>query len=98
MDDPTRMRFENNEFYVKTPDEMAALFSHIPEALENTVAIAERCNLELDFKTYHFPQYEKPAEQSLDEVLAAEARAGLEARLASIRLLRPGFSEDDAPR
>ncbi len=92
MDDPNRMRFQNNEFYVKTPAEMAELFKHVPQALANTVQIAERCNLELDFKTYHFPQYEKPSGKSLDEVLEEMARAGLERRLGEIRKVRPDFS------
>jgi DNA polymerase-3 subunit alpha len=94
MDDPGRMRFANEEFYVKTPAEMAELFKETPEALSNTLAIAERCNLELDFKTYHFPQYEKPADKSLDEVLAEQARQGLEERLADIRIIRPDFSAE----
>ena len=93
--DPSRMRFSNNEFYVKSPEEMAELFKATPEALANTVAIAERCNLELDLKTYHFPQYEKPADQTLDEVLSEQARAGLDERLAAIRRQRPGFGADD---
>jgi DNA polymerase-3 subunit alpha len=98
MDDKERMRFHNDEFYMKTPQEMAALFAHVPEALRSTVEIAERCNLELDFKTYHFPQYEKPAEQTLDEALREQSRAGLEERLAVIRQLRPDFSADDETR
>ncbi len=95
MDDPNRMRFDNNEFYVKTPAEMAELFKHVPQALTSTIEIAERCNLELDFKTYHFPQYEKPSGQTLDEALAGMAREGLEKRLADICRLRPGFSAED---
>ena len=91
LDDPSRMRFANNEFFVKSPAEMAELFQAVPEALGNTVAIAERCNLEIDLKTYHFPQYEKPAGQSLDQVLSEQAAAGLEERLAVIRRQRPGF-------
>ncbi|PLX91472.1 MAG: DNA polymerase III subunit alpha, partial [Desulfuromonas sp.] len=94
MDDPNRMRFSNNEFYVKTPDEMSALFAHVPEAIDNTVAIAERCNLELDFKTYHFPQYEKPAEKSLDDVLEEQSREGLDQRLVEIRRVRT-VAEDE---
>ncbi len=94
MEDPNRMRFANDEFYVKTPEEMTALFKQEPEALRNTLLIAERCNLELDFKTYHFPQYEKPAEKSLDEVLAEQAQKGLEDRLEYIRLLRPDFTAE----
>ncbi|WP_305041285.1 DNA polymerase III subunit alpha [Geoalkalibacter sp.] len=88
LDDPSRMRFPNDEFYVKTPEEMAALFQDVPEAIGNTVRIAERCQVDLDLKTYHFPQYEKPAEKSLEEVLREDARAGLEERLADIRKVR----------
>ncbi|MFK5926811.1 MAG: DNA polymerase III subunit alpha [Desulfuromusa sp.] len=94
MDDPNRMRFPNDEFYVKSPQEMVQLFSDHPEAIANTIQIAERCNLELDFNTYHFPQYEKPAEKTLDEVLEEQSRNGLEDRLNEIRKLRD-LSEDD---
>jgi DNA polymerase-3 subunit alpha len=88
MDDPNRMRFANEEFYVKTPDEMIELFKDHPDAIRNTIEIAERCNLELDFNTYHFPQYEKPADKTLDEVLAEQSRTGLDERLAEIRRVR----------
>ena len=95
MDDPNRMRFSNDEFYVKSPEEMTKLFDYVPDAIANTVAIAERCNVELDFKTYHFPQYEKPADKSLDDVLEEMARTGLDARLKDIRKIRPDFSEQE---
>ena len=95
MDDPNRMRFSNDEFYVKSPEEMTKLFEHVPDAIANTVAIAERCNVELDFNTYHFPQYEKPADKSLDDVLEEMARTGLDARLVDIRKIRPDFSEQE---
>ncbi|MBN2645893.1 MAG: DNA polymerase III subunit alpha [Desulfuromonadaceae bacterium] len=94
MDDDKRMRFANDGFYVRTPEEMAALFSHVPEALSNTVAIAQRCNLDFDFKTYHFPQYEKPADKSLDQVLEEMARQGLEERLKVIRSQRLDFDAE----
>ncbi|HMB16653.1 MAG TPA: DNA polymerase III subunit alpha [Pelovirga sp.] len=89
MDDPNRMRFPNEEFYLKSAEEMTSLFPEHPEALANTIRIAERCNLDLDFNTYHFPQYEKPAEQTLDEVLAEQSRIGLQERLQEIRQVRP---------
>jgi len=95
MDDDKRMRFANDGFYVRTPDEMVQLFNHVPQSLENTVKIAQRCNLDFDFKTYHFPQYEKPKDQTLEEVLAEMAWTGLEERLKSIRILNPEFSDDD---
>ena len=44
MDDPTRMRFETDEFYLKSGDEMATLFSYVPDAIENTLKIADKCN------------------------------------------------------
>ncbi len=94
MDDPSRMRFSNEEFYVKTPQEMAELFKHVPEALHNTVEIAERCNLELDFNTYHFPQFAVPPGKSLDETLDEQARHGLEVRFKDLRKLRPDFSAE----
>ncbi|MEE4253423.1 MAG: DNA polymerase III subunit alpha [Desulfuromusa sp.] len=94
MDDPNRMRFCNDEFYVKSPQEMMQLFPEQPEAIANTIRIAERCNLELDFDTYHFPQYEKPAEKTLDDVLEEKSRIGLEERLHEIRKLRD-LSEAD---
>jgi len=88
MDDPKRMRFPNDEFYVKSPQEMIQLFPEQPEAIANTIRIAERCNLILDFNTYHFPQYEKPADKSLDDVLEEQSREGLEQRLEDIRKRR----------
>jgi len=98
MDDQNRMRFHNDEFYVKSPEEMAKLFFHVPEALHNTVEIAERCNLDFDFKTYHFPQYEKPEDQSLDDVLDEQAWVGLEERLDEIRKRRKDFEEEDVKK
>jgi len=88
MDDPKRMRFTNDEFYVKSPQEMAALFADYPQALANTLVIADQCNLELDFNTYHFPQYEKPADKTLDQVLTDMSRQGLNERLEEVRKIR----------
>lgn len=95
MDDPDRFRFPNDEFYLKTPEEMAELFHYAPEALANTVKIAERCNLEIDFNTYHFPQYEKPAEKTLEQVLEEDSWRGLEERLVEIRKIRPDLSSEE---
>jgi DNA polymerase-3 subunit alpha len=95
MDDHDRMRFHNDEFYLKSPEEMAKLFAHVPEALHNTVEIAERCNLDFDFNTYHFPQYEKPEDKTLDDVLDEQSRVGLKERLEEIRQRRKDFREED---
>ncbi len=60
VDDPTRMKFETQEFYIKDADEMAALFPEHPEALENTVKIAERCQVDFEFGKYHLPEFDVP--------------------------------------
>ena len=60
VDDPSRMKFETDEFYVKSEEEMAALFPHCPEALENTARIAEMCNVEFEFGKYHLPHFQLP--------------------------------------
>ncbi len=60
VDDPERMKFETSEFYIKSAEEMAALFPEHPEALENTVKIAERCNVEFEFGKYHLPEFDVP--------------------------------------
>lgn len=60
VDDPTRMRFETDEFYLKSGEQMAALFPEHPEALENTVRIAERCQVEFEFGKYHLPEFDVP--------------------------------------
>lgn len=61
VDDPTRMKFETHEFYIKDADEMAALFPEHPEALANSVRIAERCQVEFEFGKYHLPEFDVPA-------------------------------------
>ena len=60
VDDPTRMKFETQEFYIKDADEMAALFPEHPEALANTVKIAERCQVDFEFGKYHLPEFDVP--------------------------------------
>ena len=60
VDDPGRMRFETKEFYVKSEEEMAALFPDCPEAIENTARIADLCNLEFEFGKYHLPHFQLP--------------------------------------
>jgi DNA polymerase-3 subunit alpha len=71
LDDPKRMRMQPSEFYVKTADDMAALFRETPDALRNTLAIAERCNVELSFGRLNFPELSHiiPAGVSADEHL-----------------------------
>ena len=61
VDDPNRMRFESRELYLKSEEEMRALFPELQEAADNTVAIAERCNYDFEFGHYHLPRFKLPA-------------------------------------
>jgi DNA polymerase-3 subunit alpha len=60
MSDPGRFKFDSDEFYLKTPDEMAKAFSRWPGACENTLAVAERCNVEISMGKLLLPRYEVP--------------------------------------
>lgn len=81
FDDPNRLRFANDQFYFKTPDEMKSLFAEIPEATRNTVAIAERCTVDLDLGKVHLPKYQIPSGfTDEDHYLAYLAHQGLRKR------------------
>ena len=60
VEDQDRMRFETDEFYVKSEEEMRALFPNCPEAIDNTQKVAELCNLEFEFGKYHLPEFKLP--------------------------------------
>jgi DNA polymerase-3 subunit alpha len=95
MSDPTHMKFSADEFYVKTPDEMAAAFHYAPQAVANTVMIAERCNLELPLeKEYYFPHFEPPEGKTHDDMLEEQAIVGLQERLITIRAKYPDMTEE----
>ena len=59
--DPDRLKLPSPEFYIKSPEEMAAAFSHLPEALKTSLEIAEKCHLELRFNEIHLPKFPLPA-------------------------------------
>lgn len=62
MSDPDRMKFKTDDFYVKSPEEMIEYFKDVPEAIENTVKIAEKCNVEFEFGHTILPNYDVPSE------------------------------------
>ncbi len=80
IDDPDRMRFPNSEFYMKTPEEMQKLFSWYPEAITNTLEIAEKCNVTLTFRDYQIPEYECPDGMSAPDYLTKLTMEGLKRR------------------
>ncbi len=60
LSDPNRMRYVPEQFYLRDADEMAALFSEVPEAVRNTLAVAEQCNVEIELGKLHYPVFEPP--------------------------------------
>ena len=79
--DPKRPRDYSEEQYLKTPGDMATLFADIPEALENTLELAKRCNLELHFGTYYLPDFPVPEGHDLASYIREISREGLKERL-----------------
>ncbi|MBN2515962.1 MAG: DNA polymerase III subunit alpha [Deltaproteobacteria bacterium] len=85
MDDEERMKLQTDHFYLKSPEEMKAAFHYCPVAIENTVQIASRCNLVLDFDHIYLPRFEIHNGTSPDEHLARMAREGLGRLMPSIQ-------------
>lgn len=81
LNNPKRVRHYSNQQYLKTPNEMSELFSDIPEALENTVEIAKRCNLKLELNKVFFPQFPIPDGLTTEAYLLKKSTEGLEKRL-----------------
>lgn len=78
--DKDRMQLGTDQFYFKSPEEMAERFGKIPGAIENTVKIAERCNVKLDFDSRNFPRFAPPEGKSDSEYLEELCRDGLRRR------------------
>jgi len=81
LSDEKRFRFDGHGFYVKDGDEMRDIFHDHPSAVENTLVIAERCDVEIPMGTYHMPDFQVPAGKSLDDVMEEQSWAGLRGRL-----------------
>lgn len=82
--DPRRPRQYSEQQFLRTPEQMVELFSDIPEALENTIEIAKRCNLELIFEQMHLPNFPVPEGMTINDFFAQEAKKGLQKRLAHL--------------
>jgi DNA polymerase-3 subunit alpha len=95
LDDPRRLRTYSDQQYLKTPEEMAELFSDLPEALENTIEIAKRCNIEVQLGKYFLPDFPVPAGLTMDEYFRKVSFEGLEERLAVLwpKATTPNYEE-----
>ena len=83
LSDPERMRMTDDSYYLRTPQEMSQLFAEVPEALSNTLLIAERCNVSLDFKGYHLPDFPVPEGFTTETYLRHLCEDGARTRYAS---------------
>ncbi|HEV8582157.1 MAG TPA: DNA polymerase III subunit alpha [Thermoanaerobaculia bacterium] len=86
--DADRLRYASENFYLKSAEEMHQLFPHDHQAIENTLAIAERCNLVIPSGSFHLPEFPVPAGYTLDSYFEKVAREGLEERFAELRRRR----------
>jgi DNA polymerase III subunit alpha len=93
--DENRLKFETAEAYIKSAEEMAQGFDYCPDAVERTLEIAGRCNVEIEFGKYHFPAFTPPKEVTLDDYLDELAHSGLEERLGGVvdDALRKSYEE-----
>jgi len=82
ISDKNRLRYEGDQFYVKSAEEMMALFGEIPEALNNTLRVAEELNFSFDNKKYHLPDFPVPGDTNIDIYLEQIAIDGLDKRLS----------------
>ena len=81
LDDPRRPRNYSQQQYLKSPTEMQELFSDIPEAIENTLEIAKRCNVQLTLGEHYLPDFSVPESMTIDEFFSQESFEGLAERL-----------------
>src|SRR5690242_18920178 len=93
LSDPRRTREHSPEQWLKPAEAMAGLFADVPSALENSVELAKRCNLELSFGTYYLPAFPVPAQHTLESWIRESAREGLSKRLEE-HGLAAGFSRE----
>jgi DNA polymerase-3 subunit alpha len=81
LSDKRRTKRYSPEQYLKSPEQMTELFSDVPEALENSVELAKRCNLSMEFDRYHLPDFPTPENENVESFLRRMSRQGLDHRL-----------------
>jgi len=94
LDDPKRPKKYSEEQYLKTSEEMAELFSDIPEAIDNSILIAERCSATIELGKYYLPDYPVPEGLTMDEYFRELSANGLEKRLEVVlKSEQPDYQE-----
>jgi DNA polymerase-3 subunit alpha len=107
VQDSKRLKFHTDQLYFKSPEQMKEEFRDYPGAVERSVEISNRCNLELDLKSTHFPKFrlddsasrdQEGRALSVDDYLERKVKTGLEDRLEELRTRNPEFSTEDVQR
>ena len=88
VNDTERLKYHGDQFYLKTAEEMAQVFGDFPEAMANTVRIAERCNVDLSGTVNHLPNFDVPAGFTLDDYFEHIVREGFQMRLPRLKELQ----------
>ncbi len=94
VNDIKRFRFSTDQLYFKSEEEMVKRFASFPQAIENTLKIAARCNLDFDFGTYHFPVYDLKSDRPVSEIFEKEVRKGYEQRLSEVAGRYPDYDKE----
>ena len=93
INNANRFKFDSDQLYFKSPDEMIQSLSQFPGAIENTAEIVSRCDVEFDDKSYHFPRYSTGTDETVDQIFEREVREGFEKRLAVLKKNAPDLDE-----
>lgn len=94
MLDKDRLSFKSEEFYFKSAEYMASAFANYPEAISNTIKIAEMCNVTIETGVYHFPEFIPPKNMELNEYLEDLCHNGLTERIPNIKARYDSFSDE----
>src|SRR5919107_452911 len=84
LNDPKRLKSESDQLFLKSPQEMTRIFHEVPEAISNTIRIAEMCSLDLGFRGYHLPEFPIPAGFTPDAYLESLCREGVQQRYGHV--------------
>jgi DNA polymerase III subunit alpha len=94
VNDKSRFRFRTDQLYFKSKDEMIDYFKDFPGAIQNTADIAKRCEVEFDFNTYHFPQFNDPSGLSAEDLFVQTVHQGFERVWSIIQTKNPDADRD----
>ena len=93
LNNEDRFKFDSDQLYFKSPQEMMDTLGQYPGAIENTCKIADRCRVEFDDKTYHFPRYETGTNETAAQIFERQVREGFEKRMAVLKRRNPDIDE-----